>query len=120
MFNYEKLHFYHDARTLVKELYLLTASFPESEKFNLTSQIRRAAVSVTSNIAEGTSSPYSKDIQLFLAVAGKSCAELGSQLDISLDLGYVYEDKYLDIKKRLEIICRQIYGYRKAIKTSNN
>ncbi len=70
------------------DVYRISSSFPESEKFGLTNQMRRAAVSVPSNIAEGSARYHAKDFTHFLRIADGSIAELETQLIISVKLGF--------------------------------
>jgi len=76
------------AMALVSAVYQLTRTFPDSERFGLTSQIQRAAVSIPSNIAEGQGRLATKEFRQFLGVARGSLKELETQLLISIDLGY--------------------------------
>ncbi len=79
---------------LVQRVYKVTTAFPKHEIYGLTSQIRRAAVSVPSNIAEGAARQTKKELANFLHIAQGSLSELDTQLDISLNLGYlVLEDR---------------------------
>lgn len=77
------------SRIFCKEVYEVTATFPEAEKFGLVNQLRRASVSVPSNIAEGASRNSNKDFSRFLEIAIGSCYEIETQLLISNDLGYL-------------------------------
>ena len=74
---------------LVKIVYRVTAKFPSSESYGLTSQIRRCTVSIPSNIAEGAARQTKKELINFLHIAQGSLSELDTQLDISTDLGYL-------------------------------
>lgn len=91
MSSFEKLVFWQKGRQLTKQIYILTANFPKSEAFGLTSQMRRAAISITSNIAEGYGRQYRSDYIHFLNIARGSCYELESQLLLSTDLGFLTE-----------------------------
>jgi four helix bundle protein len=86
---------------LVKGIYRFTAEFPESERFGLTSQMRRAAVSVPSNIAEGVGRNFQKERIQFLAIARGSLTELETHLIIARELGYSSGEQEL-----LELIDR--------------
>lgn len=88
-FAFEKLDVWKEARKLVKNIYISTKSFPKSEQFGITNQIRRAAVSVPSNIAEGVSRTTGKDQAHFTSIAFGSLMELTNQLMISVDLGFL-------------------------------
>lgn len=86
MHNLKELKIWHKAIELTTEVYSLTANFPKEEKYGLTSQIRRAAVSVPSNIAEGAGRNSDKEFVYFLGVSNGSCYELQTQLIISKNL----------------------------------
>lgn len=89
MRKHKQLLVWQDAVTLVEVIYRLTASFPDHERFGLTSQIRRAAISVPSNIAEGVARATLPDYLRFLAIARGSLSELDTQLVIAERLGYL-------------------------------
>lgn len=90
--SHKKLEVWRFSVELVKEVYLLTQSFPQSELYGLTSQIRRAAVSIPSNISEGLSRNSSKEKSRFLEITRSSLVELDTQIEISLQLNFI--DKY--------------------------
>jgi four helix bundle protein len=77
---------------LVTHIYKITNTFPKHELFGLVSQIRRAAVSIPSNIAEGSNRRYQKEYSQFLNIAFGSCSELETQLEISYNLSYISQD----------------------------
>ena len=83
---------WQEAIESVKDVYAITASFPKEETYGLTGQIRRAAVSVPSNIAEGAARTGSKEFLRFLSISRRSLSELETQLIISKDLGYFQSD----------------------------
>jgi four helix bundle protein len=87
--SYRDLIVWQRAIELVRHIYLLTDHFPKREMYGLASQMRRAAVSVPSNIAEGQSRLHTREFRQFLYVAMGSLAELDTQLIIAVDLGYV-------------------------------
>ena len=89
IFAFEQLDVYKVARSYVRNIYSLSEKFPQKEDFALTSQIRGAAVSITSNIAEGTSRFSVKDKSHFIEIAYGSLMETYSQLQVALDLGYI-------------------------------
>ena len=91
MHNFRKLTIWKDSMNLTLDVYHLTQHFPKEEKFNLTSQIRRSAVSVPSNIAEGAGRNTNKDFNNFLGIATGSCYELETQLILSKRLGFLTE-----------------------------
>jgi len=87
--SYKDLHVWQKGLTLVKMIYQATKTFPGDERFGLVSQMRRAAVSVPSNIAEGQTRRTTGEFVQFISHAEGSLAELETQLLISLDLGFV-------------------------------
>jgi four helix bundle protein len=91
---------------IVTDVYNLTSKFPASEQFGLTSQMRRAAVSIPSNIAEGKHRGTRKDYRQFLLIAFGSIAELETQLEISKRLKYINPDGYEDMLIRLQELSR--------------
>ena len=91
--DYKDLAVWQRARELVQELYRLTEGLPREELFGLSAQIRRAAVSIPSNIAEGYGRQSLIDYIRFLKVARGSCYELETQLILCSDLGYLSEDE---------------------------
>jgi len=117
IFGFEKLDLYKESKVLITEIYLLTHNYPENEKFGLVSQLRRAAVSVASNIAEGNSRKTSKERLHFMSVAYSSLMEVLCQLDISCDLGYITSEEFKTARTRIETIARLINGYKKYCQT---
>jgi len=99
-FSFEKLIVYQKAKEYVKVVYSLLHKFPSEERFAMCDQLRRASVSVISNIAEGTSRQTSKDKCHFLDIAYGSLMETYSQLDLARDLDYITDHDINDIKLR--------------------
>jgi four helix bundle protein len=91
---YKELIVWQKALLLVKHIYLITKSFPSSELYGLTNQMRRAAVSVPSNIAEGQMRGSPAEFARFLAIARGSLAELETQMIIAKELGYATQSQY--------------------------
>lgn len=89
MHRFKDLEIWKISRAFCSEIYLATDNFPEREKFGITNQMRRAAVSIPSNIAEGCSRKSNKELSRFLEIAVGSCYELETQLLITNDLGYL-------------------------------
>ncbi len=102
------------SRELVSDVYRVSADFPKSELYGLTNQIRRSAVSIPSNIAEGSARQGNKEFIHFLYVALGSLAELETQLFLVIDLNYLKEDKKLF--KKLERIRMMLLGLIRSIK----
>ncbi|ULQ54093.1 four helix bundle protein [Flavihumibacter fluvii] len=101
---------------LVKELYILTAQFPSSEKFGIISQIRRAAVSIPANISEGAGRQSKKEFHHFLTISMGSLSELDTLLMISQSIGYFDEATLIDLSNKLERISRLLHGLLKKVK----
>ena len=104
MSDYKDLIVWQKSMDLVEEIYILTSNFPEGEKFSLSNQMRRAAISVPSNIAEGNGRCSNKDYVHFLSIARGSKAELETQLNISLRLKYLTSDQ----TEKAFILCEEI------------
>ena len=115
VYSFEKLDVWQEARLLVKEIYLLTESFPNSEKYGLSNQIQRASVSVVSNIAEGYSRFSPKEQIRFIEVAYGSLTEVYCQLIIAMDLNYINKDKLEKLKPSILKISNQLNALKKSI-----
>ena len=109
-FSFEKLHAYQVARLLVKSVYHITEDFPSFEKFGLSSQLQRAVVSIASNIAEGSGRKSIKEKIHFLEIAYGSLLEVYCQLQLAMDLGYICEAKFLELKTTIFELSRLIGG----------
>ena len=100
---YRDLIVWQKAMKLAKETYLLTKSFPKEELYGLTSQIRRCAISIPSNIAEGKGRNSDKEFVRFLQISLGSVYELQTQLELSLELGYISNiDDLLNLSIEIE------------------
>ena len=115
-YSFEKLKVWQNARELTKKIYLYTQKFPSEEKFGLVSQMRRAVISISSNIAEGSSRQSKKDQAHFYNVAYSSALELLSQSILSFDLNFLSEKQYTEIRESLEKITNQINSLCKSIR----
>lgn len=91
---YQNLKVWQNATGLALEIYAITKAFPRDEVYALTSQLRRAAVSVASNIAEGSERKSDREFVRFLRIASASLAEIETQLYIALKLGYMTQESY--------------------------
>jgi four helix bundle protein len=110
-----KLEAWKLSMELVRNIYALTQAFPKDEMFGLTSQIRRAAVSIPSNIAEGAARTGTKEFAQFLNIARGSLSELETQLLIAADLGYVKNDASVFVL--LDRVSRVITGLHKVVRS---
>lgn len=117
IFAFEELEVYQIARQYVKNIYVLSDTFPAKEDFALTSQIRRAAVSITSNIAEGTSRFSLKDKSHFIEIAYGSLMETYSQLQVAVDLGYISQESMKQIAPLVGELRNKLSALRKSYAT---
>jgi four helix bundle protein len=117
--NFRKLDVWQKSRELSLVVYRVTEGFPASERFGLVSQMRRAAVSVMSNIAEGSGRRTSKDMRHFLAIARGSATELESQSTLGLDLGYLLEPDAQEIERRVDQIRAMLVGLSRTLQTND-
>jgi four helix bundle protein len=108
------------AMDLVVAVYNATASFPKEETYSLTSQIRRAVVSIPANIAEGQGRRLTKEFLYFLANARGSLLELDTHLEIALRLRYLDEGQYSKLKTQLDEVARILNGLMRSVGTSAN
>jgi four helix bundle protein len=116
MHNYKKLKIWQDSIELVGLIYKKTLAFPKEEIFALQSQIRRAAVSIPSNIAEGAGRQTISDFKHFLTIANGSCNELETQLIIASNLNYIKENDLTDMQTKIQDIQKMIYAFKKNLK----
>jgi four helix bundle protein len=105
------------AMALVKDVYNLTREFPKEEVYRLVSQMRRAAVSIPSNLAEGAARNGAKEFIQFLGVAKGSLSELETQILISADLGYLPREH--EIFEKVEEVSRLVAGLQKSVQVAD-
>ena len=110
MGNFKELLVWKKSIELVTEIYEITATFPSEEKYGLVSQIRRAAVSIPSNIAEGNARRSSADYIQFLKIARGSGAEVETQIIISKNLGFMNDVKCEELTLKITEIMKMING----------
>lgn len=113
---HERLDVWNKAIDFVVTVYKITELFPKEEKFGLTSQIRRAAVSIPANIAEGAAHQSNKEFAHFLSNAQGSASELETELLIAYRLGYLSENNYQEMRTMLDSIGRMIVGLSQHLK----
>lgn len=113
--SYKDLKIWKRSIALVKDIYEATTLFPKEEIYGLTSQIKRSAISIPSNIAEGFTRFYDKEYRYFLYVALGSCAELETQLVIASHLKYIDNDTKDKLSNDLEVICKMTMNLIKRI-----
>jgi len=113
----ERLNIWKLGVGLAKDVYILTERFPKKEVYSLTDQIRRAAVSVPSNIAEGKGRSSAKDFINFLSVARGSLYELATQLYIATEIGYLSEQDFSSLSNRIEDLSHKIIAMTKYLRS---
>jgi len=115
MHNFRKLKVYQKAIDFSVLIYELTKTFPKEELFGLTSQIRRAVVSISLNIAEGSGNKSSKEFKRFLEIALRSTYEVMSCLEIALKLNYLKEENHNILIADADEIAAMIVGFSKQL-----
>lgn len=114
MFNFERLEVWQKSIAFAADVYRATRAFPKEEQFGLTNQLRRAANSIASNIAEGAARP-APDFARFIGYATGSTYEVVTQVTIALNEGFVAEDDYRRLYAAAEEIARMLSGLRKSL-----
>ena len=118
MQDFRKLKIWERSHHLTLELYTVTASFPDGERYGLTSQIRRAAASVPVNIAEGAGRNTPADFARFLSIASGSASELHYHLILAHDLNLIHSDTFVKLEDELVQIRRMIGVFMTRLKTN--
>tara|TARA_R110002049_G_scaffold24286_5_gene86227 strand:+ start:5020 stop:5382 length:363 start_codon:yes stop_codon:yes gene_type:complete len=114
LFSFEKLVLWQESRQLAVFIYKTTKAFPSEERFGLVSQMRRCAVSIASNIAEGTGRHSNKDKAIFTEIAYGSALELLDQTTLSNDLEFISENEYQSIREKTSKITAMLDGLYKS------
>lgn len=117
VFGYRKLVAYQKAKEVVKRTYKLLKKFPAEERYAMCDQLRRASVSVTSNIAEGINRYSVKDKAHFIEMAYGSLMEVSSQFEIAEELNYITGDERLSMDQLIEEVARLLSGLQKTYNT---
>ena len=112
MHNFRKLDTWLDGVELADTIYTLTASFPKTEIYGLSSQMQRAAVSVPSNIAEGSCKGSDRDFARFVSISLGSLFELETQIEIAYRRGYISTENYYALRPKVESLQKRIYNLR--------
>ncbi len=116
MHRYKELQVWKKSRAFASIIYKVTSTFPPEEKFGLTNQLRRAAVSIPSNIAEGASRKSNKDFARFIEIAIGSANEIDTQLLIGLDLDFISIAVHSSIDKELQSIIKMLSKFKSTLK----
>lgn len=117
MGNFKELLVWQKSIEFVTEIYKITAQFPSEEKFGLVSQIRRASVSIPSNIAEGNSRRSSADYIQFLKIARGSAAEVETQIIISNNLKFIKDENFKELSFKISELLKMLNGLINYLKT---
>ncbi len=115
MFNFEKLDTWHKAIAFADLDYRLSRNFPPEDRFGLTNQMRRAAVSISSNVAEGCSRSSKADYARFVELATGSLFEVVSQATVGRNQGFLTESEYQEVYKAADEQARMLAGLRKSL-----
>lgn len=116
MHNYHELKIWQEGRKLVKTVYNISAGFPKEEMYGLTSQLRRAAISIPSNIAEGTGRKSDKEFLRFLDYAVGSLFEVETQVILANDLNFINAEDFEIIQKDIKSLIRMIVKFKGVLK----
>ena len=114
IFSFEKLKVWQDAIELSKEVYKITSTFSNDEKFGLVSQMRRATNSIAANLAEGTSRNTNKDKAHFTTIAYSTTMEVLNHVILSKELEFITEENYLELREKIYKISNMLNALRKA------
>jgi four helix bundle protein len=115
MKSHKDLNVWKNAVSFVSDIYKITESFPNSELFGLTNQIRRAAVSIPSNIAEGAARASQKEFNQFLSISLGSTAEVETQLLIAMNLKFISTVEYKELTVKIDDIRKMLIGLKKSL-----
>ena len=118
MKDFRQLKVWERAHQLVLAIYKATANFPKEELYGLTSQVRRAGLSIPANIAEGCGRNTDADFARFLQIAMGSACEAEYELLLCLDLGFVPQEEHKKLQELLEEVKRMLAGLLKTLRTS--
>jgi four helix bundle protein len=119
-FRFEKLQIWHEARAVNRTVYAIAREFPKHEVFAMTSQIRRAAISISANIAEGSGRNSDKDFAHFLEQAYGSLMEVAALCYLALDEGYLPEAKLNPLLDDLEKLAKRIAALNRSLEVKTS
>ncbi|MEQ3499837.1 four helix bundle protein [Tenacibaculum sp. SSH1-16] len=118
MHNFKKLKIWTESMNLVSDSYKLTRTFPDFEKFGLVSQMNRCAVSIPSNIAEGSSKSTNKHFNKYLEDSLGSSFEWKTQLIIAFNESYLSEEKFKELEQKIKSIQKMISSFQSGLNKS--
>ena len=114
IYSFENLIVWQESVQLVKYIYRITNNFPSEEKFGLISQLRKATVSISSNLTKGTSRKTNKDKEHFTTISFSSAMEVLNQLIISKELGFISENETILARQKIEKITNMLNALRNS------
>ena len=120
MFSFENLKVYQLARQLVKDVYLLQNEYPKEERFAVGDQVRRAVVSITANLAEGSGRQSLKEKMRFIEIAFGSMTEVFCELQTACDLNYIKTEQLDALRPQFTEIAKMLSGLRNSIQKQLN
>ncbi|MGE5041757.1 MAG: four helix bundle protein [Candidatus Levyibacteriota bacterium] len=119
-FRFQQLEIWKEAITYAKHIYVPADTLPKSEGFGLISQLKRAALSISSNIAEGSGSTTVNDFSHYLDISIKSTIETVSQLLFALEMKYISERDVEPLYDEAELLIKRIQGFKKSLRRNKN
>ena len=117
---HKKLDVWRESVDLATNIYKITENFPKAEIYGLTAQIRRAVISISSNVTEGAARHSPKEFYHFLTIAGGSLSELDTQIEIAFNLNFITTEIKQDVDKKIESISAKLAGLINNIKKKVN
>lgn len=119
-FSFENLEVYEKARELIKDVYLLQNTFPKEERYALGDQVRRAATSITANLAEGSGRKSYREKIHFIEISFGSMTEVFCELQTACDLGYITEQQFDELRPQFADVARMLSGLRNKFQDKLN
>lgn len=116
-FSYETLEVYDKARELVKDVYIIQNKFPQEERYALGDQVRRAAVSITANLAEGSGRKSLREKIHFIEISFGSMMEVFCELQTACDLGYITEQQFDELRPQFTDVAKMLSGLRNTFQS---
>lgn len=115
-FRFKNFQLYQDVRIFIKDIYLLTETLPKKETFGIISQLKRAAVSILLNLAEGSMRKSDAEFNRFILISIGSVSEVAAILDICLDLKYISSSAHKFYMIKCEMIAKRLFGFSNRLK----
>jgi four helix bundle protein len=116
-FRFRNFEVYVNSRNFINKIYGITGQFPQMEQFGLTAQLRRAALSIALNIAEGSDRGSDRDFNRFIQMAMGSINEVVAALDIAFDNNYINQSSYNSVISDAEVVIKQLSNLSKKLKS---